>query len=52
MAARSLAQIAKMDQYIETHPEEFIASDQFRAMAADAEMFGLDAVRRRLCPAA
>jgi hypothetical protein len=47
MAAISPAQLAKIDSHITQNIDEFLMSDQFKAIAADAEMFGDEAVTRK-----
>lgn len=47
MASMSPAQRAKVDQHVIDNIEAFAASDQFASIAADARMFGEDAVLRK-----
>src|SRR3546814_12060054 len=47
MTSMSPAQRAKVDKHVMDNIEAFAASDQFAAIAADARMFGEDAVVRK-----
>ncbi len=44
MSKISLRQRRLIDENIMRNADEFSESEQFRAMTADAEMFGLDAI--------